>query len=192
MGLLDRMPEADRQQLKALVKRVGLVVGITVAVLYAFHFWSERKQAAARAALQPWAEMARASVQGQPPPKEALDPDGGYVKGRVLPVEHKHGAPDQIHFELPPPLRSAKPEDVGTIVWLEYGQKLVGKYEGGAWAYAQTCRITLIDRARNVIIARQNVEGPPPPQTISEREHAGYGGMPWPQVIAYLSSLPKR
>ena len=100
-------------------------------------------------------------------------------------------AVDHIHFELPAELRSVTPEDVGTFAVISEGQKQVGKYQGGAGAYVRTYEVQLIDRARNVTIARRTFEGGPPPQTVVGSQ-PGYGPYPMRETVNYLASLPRR
>jgi hypothetical protein len=186
VGLLDRMPEQDRRQLKKLSLYVG---GIVVAML-AFFAWLDWQTAAEKTALEPWAVLAR-SVTSLP--SEALDPDGGYIKGRVLAVAMETLQPDRVQLQLPQEFRSANPEDVGTLALLTYRTKEFGKYDDGTPARVRVCDIALVDRSKNAIIGRHTVEGPRPPKTITKgSQWEGDGAMPYPQIISYLKSLPRR
>jgi hypothetical protein len=172
-------------------KRIVIGLGITLAVLM-FVFWqTDRRIESERQQTAPWAEMARAAAMGQPRPTEALDPQGGYITGRVLPVDSKRREVASLHFELPTGLRSQKPEDVGTVLLLTDGEKRVGQYEGGAPAYVRTVNVQVIDRARNAVIARVAIDGGRPPQTVVGSQ-PGYGPPPVREVVTYLSALPRR
>ena len=172
-------------------KRMVFGLGAMLAVLFAFFIWSDSQMEEQRQQAAPWAEMARAAVLGQPQPKDAIEPGGGYIRGRVLPVNKKRREVDPMHFQLPAALRSQKPDDVGMFAVLTDGQRQVGKYDDGSPAYVYTLDVQLIDRARNVTIARHTLEGGPPPEKKMSSS-TGIGSYPMRETIAYLASLPKR
>jgi hypothetical protein len=85
-----------------------------------------------------------------------------YLKGKVITVNKKVNRIDDIYFDLPEKLRATKPEDVGTIVWLEWGQDEFGFYcdESDSSCKASitpdrhhetatviTCHMTIIDKS---------------------------------------------
>lgn len=187
MGLLDSMPEDDRRKLK----RIVIFVGGALAVMFVVFAILDVQDANRREQLEPWAAMVRDHVLAAKGPAEALDPKGGYVTGRLLPVNWARREVDHLYFDIPPTLRSQTPTDVGTYAWLQYGQKQVGKYNNGDPAYVQTAKITVIDKAKNTIVARAEVQGGPPPETKTSGG-SGTGSHPGPQVLGYLMSLPTR
>lgn len=182
MSFLDRMPEADRRAAIRLAKWFGGLMVLFVGLL----MWSDAVDEDRRKQVEPWAAMAREQLK----PAEALA-GGGYVKGRILPIDPRKRQVDYMYFSMREDIRSSKPDDVGTIVWLERGEKQVGKYTGGSRAYVRTARVTVIDKALMTIVARRDFEGSSPPETVKQGTN-GYGSDPSNQTLQYLYSLPKR
>src|SRR5262249_1488194 len=70
-----------------------------------------------------------------------------YLKGKVVPVNLKSKDVDWLYYDLPDDLRPASPAEVGTVVWLDWGEVKVGQYgTGGGGAFVQTCKVTVIDK----------------------------------------------
>lgn len=179
----DNMPAQDRVGLVRIASWTG---GVLVLMIGAFMYF-DAVDADRRKQLEPWAAMAREPLE----PTESLEPGGGYVKGRILPIDQVRREVDFIHFSMRDDVRSQKPDDVGTIAWLRHGEKVVGEYTGGSKAHVRTTSVTIIDKARKVIVARRDIEGPPPPETVRQGS-PGYGGWPTNEILSYLYSLPKR
>jgi hypothetical protein len=112
----------------------------------------------------------------------------GYVKGKVIPVDLKNNKIDWFYYDL----RANQPEEVGTVVWLEWGEKKVGQYgASGGGAFVRTCNVTIIDHAQRLIVGRHYAEGGPPP-TTSRRGASQYGSYPTENIVNYLRGLPRR
>ena len=119
----------------------------------------------------------------------------GAVRGQIVVVDRgKQDVDWDVFFDLPNDLRAAKPEDVGTVAWLEYGrQKERGGYgKEGYPAYRQTCTVTVIDQASRDVIGTTEVKGGDPPNSIDEGAKEGVGSKPTKEVVDYLKSLPRQ
>ena len=99
---------------------------------------------------------------------------------------------DGVWYDLPDNLRAAKPEEVGTVVWVTWGKDQVDTYENGAPAYVQTCKVTVIDKqTQTVLWDSQQFRGDEPPMEIDFSASEGSGSKPTEQVVDYLKGLPK-
>jgi hypothetical protein len=129
-----------------------------------------------------------------------------YLKGKIITVNKKEKRLDDIYFDLPEELRATKPEDVGTIVWLEWGKDEAGFYcdwsdvlcKDGITppkhddpATVNTCHVTIIDKFIPAIVGEMSFMGSDPPQRKT-RSGSSSGSMPTEEIVAYLQSLPKK
>ena len=112
-----------------------------------------------------------------------------FINGKVLPVEASSKTIDWMVFQFPPELLPQVPEDVGTIVWLESWTHEVGKYTTGEPAIALVCKVTVIDKAENAVVAVKVFVGNPP-QT-RRRGSPTIGSRPNGEIIGWLTSLLK-
>src|SRR5207248_1841027 len=80
-------------------------------------------------------------------------PGEPYIKGKVILINKKENKVDDLFFSLPEELRPSTPEEVGTVVWLEWGERQVGYYGSKDSSWDQTfspatmwhCDVTIID-----------------------------------------------
>jgi hypothetical protein len=115
-----------------------------------------------------------------------------YVKGKVIPVNLKSKDVDWLYYDLPDDLRPASPAEVGTVAWLDWGEVKVGEYgKGGGGAFVQTCKVTVIDKARRAIVGETVVRGSDPPKS-SRRGASASGSKPTAEVVQYLRGLPRK
>jgi hypothetical protein len=115
-----------------------------------------------------------------------------YVKGKVIPVNLKSKDVDWLYYDLPDNLRPTSPGEVGTVVWLDWGEVKVGQYgSGGGGAFVQTCKVTVIDKARRAIVGETVVRGSDPPRS-SRRGSSASGSKPTTEVVQYLNRLPRK
>ena len=119
------------------------------------------------------------------------------LRGKMVVVDKKTQDIDwDVFFGLPDALRASRPEEVGTIVWLEYGREQgQGVYIDGKDrrpSFCQTCEVTVIDRAGRAVIGAALVHGGPPPERIQEGDKEGVGPRPTAEVIDYLKGLPRQ
>jgi hypothetical protein len=119
------------------------------------------------------------------------EPDGGEprVVGKVLPINLDGRKPDHLYFDMPEGMRAAKPEEVGTVVLLNWGKEQVGTYTGGGAAYQQTCQVTVVNHKTKKVIVSQMFLGGEPPQTT--KSSTATGSSPGPDIVRFLGQLPK-
>jgi len=176
----------------------GVVAGVWVLLAFSLlGAWRQKEiekvqsaQQAAQFAVQmaPFqehiAEYLRADL-----PKQVDKP---YLSGRIIPVDVGDKRIDGIYAALPVELRADRPEDVATIVWLQWGKIKVGEYQQNkVEALVLTCKVTVIDKQSGLIVGENEFRGSNPP----ERWHAGvpnYGSKPTAPVIDWLKSLPRK
>jgi hypothetical protein len=122
-----------------------------------------------------------------------------YLKGKIIPVNKTENKIDDIYYSLPEGLRATKPEDVGTIVWLDWGEDKVGhycsEYIPGCFssddpAIVNTCDVTIIDKSIPAIVVERNFRGSDPPQKT--KGGGASGSMPTEEIVDYLQNLPKK
>src|SRR5262249_6986021 len=92
-----------------------------------------------------------------------------YVKGKLIPVSFGKGktSVDWMYFSLPSDLGGGKPEEVGTIVWLEWSDQKVGDYTDGSSALVYHCKVAVIDKESRLLLAEQDFRGGDPPESDS-------------------------
>jgi hypothetical protein len=125
------------------------------------------------------------------PVKHSSEKKEAYIKGKIITVNNEEGEIDDIYFSLPEELRATKPENVGTIVWLEWGEDNIGSYTDGEDATVITCDVTIIDKSTATVVAERNFRGSIPPNPKRSGED-GTGSMPIDEIVAYLKTLPKK
>ena len=131
---------------------------------------------------------------------EYLAPAGpvaaGPLRGKMIVVDKATGEVDwDVFFALPNQLRAARPEEVGTVVWLEYGREQDKHYSYGQQhlpAFRQTCTVRVIDQADRHVIANAVERGGDPPGEIDENAKEGVGPKPTKEVVNYLKTLPRQ
>jgi hypothetical protein len=117
------------------------------------------------------------------------------LHGKIVVVDRKTQDIDwDVFFGLPDPLRAARPEEVGTVVQLEYGrEKGPGVYGKDRWpSFFQTCQVTVLDAADRRVIGTTTVRGGDPPSEISDSQREGVGPPPTAPIIDYLKGLPRQ
>jgi hypothetical protein len=124
-------------------------------------------------------------------------PSTAYVRGKVLPVIHKpysgggSGVQKDLFWDLPSDLRPRNPDEVGTILWLDWEEKSFSvpyiQFTYRVIGIQYVCKVTVIDRATNEKIGEQTFVGSDP------RGSGNYAGdKPYPQIIQYLQGLPRK
>jgi hypothetical protein len=115
-----------------------------------------------------------------------------YIKGKIIIIDNQKNKIDHIYYDLPENLRATKPENVGTIVLLEWGEDKIGFYASPrSEAIVITCQVTVIDKSIPAIVSKVNFEGPPPPAILKSGESAT-GAMPTQEIVNYLQGLPRK
>jgi hypothetical protein len=108
---------------------------------------------------------------------------GPRARGGFLPINLYRRAVDELYLSLPEQMRADGPDEVKTVVWLRWGSRRAGKSRGRE-RWVQTCRVTVIDRAGNLIIGETTFVGPVPYGRSSVGPRPGDR-----EIIAYLFSL---
>jgi hypothetical protein len=169
---------------------IVVVMGLTFLIAYHDH------RNARLAQFQYYVPRYVESPAGDIPPGEAPR-----IRGKVIPVTlmGKNKVDDKLFFDLPEELQPNTPDEVGTVAWLEWEKKQVawyktdhGKGAALAPAYVLICHLTVIDRARNLVVARRDFEGGQPPDSIGGLTGEGVGSSPAPQIVDYLRGLAGR
>jgi hypothetical protein len=112
------------------------------------------------------------------------------IKGKVITVDRKGQEVDYLYFDLPEEMRAGKPEEVGTVVWLDWDKTQVGQYDDGTPGYVQTCQVTVIDKGANAVVGKNAFRGGDPPKSKKKSE-SGMGPKPTDEIVKYLTSLPR-
>lgn len=141
----------------------------------------------------------------QLPPREQLT-DQPYVRGRALVVTKK---PDNPYPMMEDPvlwgsdkakdLMAESPEQVGTVVVLNYSKQKTGSYNivnsnGGIGEYREVCEVVIIDRSIPAVIHRETFRGPDllPTRVVRETQHEILSAVDLYAVRNYVMSLPRR
>jgi hypothetical protein len=114
-----------------------------------------------------------------------------YIKGKVITINKQENRIDSIYYDLPEDLRATKPDEVGTIAWLEWGEDKIGTYTDGDDAIVITCQVTVIDKSIPRIVSKTNFEGIEPPR-VKRSSESGTGPIPTQKIVDYLRDLPKK
>jgi hypothetical protein len=152
-----------------------------------------------------WGVLALARTRSLEPFKphmaEYLAPAGpvaaGPVRGKVVVLDRATGDFDwDVFFALPDDMRAARPDEVGTVVWLDYGrEKDASFYDRNGQhlpAFRQTCTVRVIDAGDRHVLANAVERGGDPPSQIDENATEGVGPKPTAEVVHYLRSLPRK
>jgi hypothetical protein len=140
--------------------------------------WREGTRAVSATSFTPhlgeYLKLPTALPAGQPRPA---------TRGGYLPIDLDNRALDSLYVSLPPSMRAGSPDDVHTVVWLRRAFRRVGG-TGSRPKEVQTCRVSVIDRVSNVLVAETTFTGTAPPG-----KRGGVGYVRDDQIVAYLYSL---
>lgn len=116
-------------------------------------------------------------------------PDDFRATGRVLFIKMDSTSnrlsgdlyqPDFVTLDLPEELFPERPEDVGVVVGLYWGQEFVGTYDGGSQGYRETCLVRVFDADSGRLVFERTVVGGDPPEVVKEHRsidaHSEYYG----------------
>lgn len=129
-----------------------------------------------------------ASMSGLKPISPTVSP---YIKGKVIVIDIDEKDIDDCFFDLPSDLRAASPEEVGTVIWLDWGEVLIGRYTDGAGGYQITCKVTVIDKAKTAIVGEATFKGSEPP-SVKSGSGDRTGDKPTDDVSDYIKTLPRQ
>jgi hypothetical protein len=141
-------------------------------------------------------------------PREA-DHSPVYVRGKVLPVLHtwmtnrtrgKYPAVDQeLYWALPRDLRPSSADQVGTVLWLDWTQRLrtvagPNQFTATIAAVAEICQVTVIDAKTNRKLTGKtfisDADNPPPGKPKPENKL--YPEPPYEEIVAWLRTMPRK
>jgi hypothetical protein len=109
---------------------------------------------------------------------------------KVVVVDVKDKDVDSMHFDVPDGLRAATPQEVTTVVQLNWDKRQVGTYSSGGKAYQWFCDVTVVDLKSKGKIGGQNFSGSRPPQSfVGKRGESRTGDKPTEAVLNYIKGL---
>lgn len=126
-----------------------------------------------------------------PPAPAAAPSASAYVTGRLLPLNVSEQKVDDVFFDLPADLRVARAGDTGTVAFLYWDRKVTGHYENGDPGYTPTCTVLVYDKARSAVVGGAAFQGGNPPD-VKQGSGGDTGRRPEPEIVAYLSRLPRK
>lgn len=184
-----RQPRQRSLSVGQMDLRVKLVLAAVVVLLvliglgiFGLWYWYRTSQAAP---FQPFVAQYLAAPAGAA--------QGRPAQGKMVVVDTaKRDVDWDIFFALPDEVRAARPQEVGTIVWTNWGKDQTGAYDDGTPAYVLWCKVTVIDRKTRTIIAESGqFRGSAPPQSIDSNSSSGSGSKPTEAVLEFLKNLPR-
>jgi hypothetical protein len=117
-------------------------------------------------------------------------PQNGTVKGKMITVKLQGPEIDWLFYDLPKSLRASSPEDVRTVVLLDWKENVIGQYDGGGNAIQYACGVTVYDKDTKTPLAYRDFTGGPPPQTTSTSNGSNdYGTKPTAEIVQFLQGL---
>lgn len=140
------------------------------------------------------------------PPREQLT-EQPYVRGRALVVSKKQDLPftmleDPVTWggsERAKELMAEAPEQVGTVVVLNYSKEKAASYKiegskGGIGGSREVCEVIVIDRSIPAVIHRETFRGPdlPPTKVVRETTSEILSPVDLNEVRNYVMNLPRR
>lgn len=122
---------------------------------------------------------------------KGMEPTPGQkLAGKLITVDINERKIDYLYFDLPDNMRADNPEEVGTIVQLNWGKNQVGEYTGGKPAWKQYCFVSVMDKASGKLFFQNVFEGSDPPSTIKSSQSSGSSSKPSDEIVAFLKGLP--
>jgi hypothetical protein len=146
-----------------------------------------KQEAAVNAYAAPF--LARIAEFTPAAPEREIQPP--YRHGKVMPIVLPGKGIDNILLSFPDVLRPANPDEVGTIVWLQWGKETIGFYTDHTEAFVITCHVTVIDKSKNIIIEERDFVGSDPPQQRKPGE-PNHGSNPAGDITRWLMGMPAK
>ncbi len=96
-----------------------------------------------------------------------------------------------LHFQLADDLMPESQAEVGTIVFVHFRKKLVGRYDRGGDGYQWQALVQLVDYRQRTQYYTRTFTGTSPPQRVRDRgDHTG--SKPTSEVMEWVNSLPQK
>jgi hypothetical protein len=178
-------PVNSQNTYSLIVLGVLVVVGLGVAGYIGLN---ESQKAQTAAAFE--ARLTEYTSMPAPPSGSVRD---GKALPRMITIDWKARKVDRIYFDLPKELRAETPDDVLTVVWLQWGEERVEEYEGGGWACRHLCTVTVFDKASKKVVAQESfIGGEPPRMTNTPAGSNDYGDKPTDKIVFFLNGITGR
>lgn len=111
------------------------------------------------------------------------------ISGRMVPVDRaEREIAKDVYNELPAELQARTPDEVSTVVLLDYREEVVGEYGDGADAKQSFATLTIVDLKRKRQYTAE-VPGPKPPQNKTGGGDKSGGAVRSYDIANYLESL---
>jgi len=165
---------------------IGSVVFIGVAALVGWLLLRQAKRGTEKAPFEPFLGDYTKAVDGADEGEEAA----ASLVGKVVVIDRKEQEVDDLQFDLPEEIRARQPEEVGTVVWLDWGRETQGGYTDGTAAYVQTCTVTVIHREKWEVLGTTVFRGSDPP-SFKKGGGSRSGSKPTDEVVRFLAALPR-
>src|SRR5262245_4753244 len=92
---------------------------------------------------------------------------GTRPKGKILPIDMSTREIDRdVYFDMPDDATPKTPEEVGTVVQLQWTKVQIGEYSHGKGAFRQDCMATAFDRESKKQLAKPTLIEREPPERI--------------------------
>jgi hypothetical protein len=131
-------------------------------------------------------------------PHDAVPLEKPYLAGKAVIVEKtaQGGQISEVHLALPPDIRSEGPEEVSTVVLIEWKDVRVGEYrqsgrDSGTIAIRVDADIRIIDPKNRLLLARQTFTGGDPPSKPPRNAAHARGPKPIAKIVGYISALDR-
>jgi hypothetical protein len=157
--------------------------GVSFLGFYAFHSAREAKLSALRVRLDEY--LALGSLVNQKPAK--LEAGQPVLLRKLIAIDPTKRDVDPIQILLPAGLRADKPDEVRTVLWLNWGEEPVGQYPRGGTAFRRFCELSAIELGQTPKLKYRNRftgEDPPAKGGASNL----YGKPPIAEILQFLKS----
>jgi hypothetical protein len=121
-------------------------------------------------------------------------PDGHlspYVTQKILAIAPTAEI-SPLHLKIPKNLRAITPDEVGTVLIVEYTENVVGRYQGGGKALVQVCSVDVIDVNARSKLATRVFRGTDPPSAKPLSRSDASGSSPDHDILKFIKKLPRR
>jgi hypothetical protein len=118
-----------------------------------------------------------------------------YIRGRIVAIDKtaQGGTLSAVHLALPDELRAQSPDDVGTIVLIEWREVRAGIYgDSGIVAYRIYADVTIVDEVKKSVVGRETFVGGDPPDTAPSGGGPGRGSQPVSEIVTRLEELAQK
>jgi hypothetical protein len=110
-----------------------------------------------------------------------------YLKGKVITVDTGlEDIDEEVFFALPAALRADRPEEVDTVVFLQWE---ISPFVGPAGC-EYTCRMTAVEKATQIVTAKKEFRRRTGPD--ADKPEDRIAGKPSAAVAEFLAGLPRR